>query len=220
MSVCMRLRLHPSSSSAPERPQKPRDTRSRDSSQKRASQRRLLVPINLNFITHLNPSGLVKGSLSCHSSTELAIRNIHSTKAIYQDVARIPPSEQKLTRIHTPVRDLRALRPINLNQKLRRLLRIAPIRQMRHTINPILTNRITDSTELLHLATTKLANRLSLERITKEHRTSNLVCAKLIRRIVHDHRTLRISAQQDCRLRALAQSLLDEFHHDGTAAGA
>lgn len=86
---------------------------------------------------------------------------------------------------------------------------------MSHDIKAILTNRVTRSTVLLDIAAGHLANILHLEWVTEEDGSADLALLKAVGGVVHDHGALRVTANNDLGLGALAESLLNQLGHDG-----
>lgn len=116
--------------------------------------------------------------------------------------------------------NLRNIHTRSIHQKLRRLLRILPITQMRHDIPPIQANRIPLCTIFLPLTIIQLPHTLRLERVSKQHGRGDLICGQRIGCVVHDHAALRVAAKHDFGVGTLLEGLFDEGGHFRPTRGA
>lgn len=91
---------------------------------------------------------------------------------------------------------------------------------MRHDVESVLADGITSGTVLLDLAAGQLADGLSLEGVTEQHGTRDLVSRETARRVVHDHRALRVTSQHDLGVGTLFEGGLDQVGQDRSAVGA
>lgn len=113
-------------------------------------------------------------------------------------------------------RNLRAGKTSSLDQELRGLSGIVSVGQMSHDIGTILANGVAGGTELLNLAAGQLTNALHLQWVTEQHGTRDLVSGKAVGGVVDNHSTLGVSGNNDLRVGALLERLLDQASHGGT----
>ena len=87
---------------------------------------------------------------------------------------------------------------------------------MGHDVGTVLTNGVAGSTELLNLAAGQLANALHLQGVTEQDGTRDLVSGEAVGSVVDNHSTLGVSGDNDLRVGALLERLLDQAGHGGT----